>query len=149
MNITFPSDTKEIIDKIRTVIGRNVDIHYTTSGEVCTTCDVDPITGRSFNPFCPVCSGLGYIENYLTYSGLAHVRWTNVGDSYNSPSGDIDTGNCVVTMEYVETLPAIIDTSDYFLVDDIKLYYIEYDLRGVQEINRIAIKLQQSPREQR
>jgi len=149
VNIIFPSNTKEIIDEIRDTIGRNVEIHYTSSGVACTTCTQDSLTGRSTDPFCPECGGLGYAETSLMYSGMAHVRWTNVDNSYKAPGGKIDTGNCVVTMEYLDTLPAIIDASDYFLVDDIKLYYIDYDLRGVQEINRIAVNLQQDPREQR
>lgn len=147
--IVFPSDTKDIIDAIRDTIGREIEIHYTTSGAVCTTCDIDSVTGRSMNPFCPTCDGRGYLEVPLVYSAQAHVRWTNVGDKYKSPAGEIDTGNCVVTVEYVDGLPIIIDSSDYFLVDDVRLYFMEYDLRGVQEINRIVVNLQQDPREQR
>ena len=149
MTINFPSNTKEIIDSIREVIGRNIEIHYTVSGAACPTCTQDTLTGRSIDPFCVTCGGVGYINTPVTVSALAHVRWTNVGDSYNSPAGEIDTGNCIVTMEYVESLPSIVESSDYFLVDDVKLYYIDYDLRGVKEINRIAVKLQEDPREQR
>jgi len=150
MIITFPSNTAEVINSIRETIGRNIEIHYTSSGEVCPTCTQDTLTGRSFNPFCGTCGGLGYVTTPITLSALAHVRWkNNISDSYNTPAGKIDIGNCVVTLEYDATLPTIIETSDYFLVDDVKLYFTEYDLRGVKDINRIVIILQEDPRDQR
>jgi hypothetical protein len=147
-SIIFP-DTGDIINSIREVVGREIEIHYTNSGVVCPTCSQDTLTGRSIDPFCITCGGEGYITTPVVASAIAHVRWTNAGNSYNSPAGKIDTGNCIVTLEYDATLPSIIKASDYFLVDDTKLYFIDYDLRGVKEINRIVVKLQEDPREQR
>jgi hypothetical protein len=149
MNIIWPSNTREIIDEIRGTIGRDVTIHYTTSGVPCTTCQLDSLTGKSFDPFCPDCGGTGIVTSGLDTTVSGHVLWNKVNSKYNSPAGNIFTGDCKVTVGYDEEVLTIIESSEYFLVDDVRLYLEDYDLRGVKEINRIAISLRQDPREER
>lgn len=149
MNILFPSNTKEITDNIRQVIGREIEIVYTVSSGVCTTCDLDSVTGKSYDPFCPVCSGTGVLFSVESLSVLGHILWGRVDPTYNSPAGRIFTGDCKVTISYDSAILTLLDSVDYFLVDDKKLYLKDYDLRGVKEINRIALNLQQDPRDGR
>lgn len=149
MTIIFPSNTKEIIDEIRGTIGRDVDIYYTLSGVTCSACDIDTVTGRSLDPFCPVCSGEGIVDDTLQVTVSAHVLWNTVNTSQRMPGGRIFTGDCKATVEYTDDIVTIIEASDYFLVDDRKLYLVDYDLRGVKNINRVAINLKQDPRDGR
>ena len=147
--ILFPENTKEVIDSIRGAIGRDITIFYASSGVTCSACDLDTITGRSLDPFCPVCDGDGNIEVQANVIVPAHVLWNNVNTPYNTATGRIFTGDCKATVEYTVDMVTVIEASDYFLVDDRKLFLVDYDLRGVKDINRIAINLKQDPRDGR
>ena len=147
--ITWPENTKEVIDSIRGVIGREITIHYTSSGVPCPTCTLDSLTGRPYDPFCSTCGGDGIVTSGIDLTVSGHVLWSRVDSHYNSPAGRISTGDCKVTVEYTDNIITIINSADYFLVDDERLYLEDYDLRGVKEINRVALQLKQDPREDR
>ncbi len=147
--ILFPDNTKEIIDTIRGVIGRDITIYYATSGVTCSACDIDTVTGKSLDPFCLVCGGDGVVDEQLDVTVSAHVLWNTVNSLHNTPAGRIFTGDCKATVEYTDDIITIVEASDYFLVDDRKLFLVDYDLRGVKDVNRVAINLKQDPRDGR
>ena len=149
MNILFPSNTKAIIDKIRNVIGREIELIYLLESGVCGECDLDSVTGKSYDPFCRACSGTGVLTSVEVLPVSGHILWGRVDTTYNSPAGRIFTGDCKVTISYSDDVLTLLDSVEYFLVDDKKLYLKDFDLRGVKEINRIALNLQQDPRDGR
>jgi hypothetical protein len=150
MTIIWPSNTKEIIDKIRGTIGRDITIHYPSSGITCSACATDPFTGNSIDPYCTVCGGDGIVTSGLEITISAHILWNRTNSHYNATAGEIFTGDCKATIDRdIDNIITIIETADYFLVDDEKLYLESYDPRGVQEINRLALQLKQDPREGR
>lgn len=149
MNILFPSNTKTIIDKIRNTIGRDIEVVYLLASGICGECELDSITGKSYDPFCRACDGTGILSSIESLTISGHILWGRVDPVYNSPAGRIFTGDCKVTISYDDDVLTLLDSVDYFLVDDKKLYLKDYDLRGVKEINRIALNLQQDPRDGR
>lgn len=141
MTITFPSNTKDIIDEIRSVIGREITIYVTVSGVACTQCDLDPTTGLATNPFCSECGG-----NYwtTTTSGVdvnAHVRWTNSEQPLYTEGGIIQEGDCKITITYSEDNLEYVRNSHHFLVDGKEMYMKNYAPKGAPSINRIAVTL--------
>lgn len=149
LSISWPTNTKEVVDKIRTAIGRDITFMKKYTGERCTACDLDPLTGESEEPFCPTCSGYGYITTLSGTNVLAHVNWTDIDPKEFHPGGRIYTGDCRVSVEYTDENLALVTASDYIIVDSRELYLKDYDLRGVPDINRIVVDLIQDPREKR
>lgn len=147
--IYWPSNTKEIIDEIRETIGRPIEIFVTVSGDVCPSCTLDPLRNKSVNPFCPVCSGDGYLNTISGFETVAHVRWGRVNDNTFYPGARIVTGDCTAAIEYTDAAREAVDNAVYVVADNIKLYIDSYDLRGVQPINRIVLGLVQNPRDKR
>lgn len=147
--VTWPSNTKEIIDQIRDTIGRPIELFTSLPGEDCPLCEIDPLSGKSVDPFCPVCSGQG---QQITWSGTtitAHVRWGQVDASLLYPGARIITGDCTAAIEYTAENVAIIDAAKYALIDGKVLYIDSYDLRGVQPVNRVVLNLVQNPRDKK
>lgn len=145
MNITFPTNTKEIIDEIRGAIGRDITIYTIASGGDCPTCRRDPLTGKSIDPYCPTCSGEGYLYTMSGTTASAHITWESINTSIYHPGGHVDVGECLVSMEYSEDLLEVVKDSKYFVVDSREMYAIDYDTRGVPELNRILVNLQEDP----
>lgn len=144
--IHWPDNTKDIIDRIREAIGRPITFFVPVYEDVCPACDQDPLTGKSTNPFCPVCFGSGYQTTWVETSVLAHVRWGKAEGSLLYPGAKIVTGDCAATIEFSEENVALVETAKYVIVDGKTLYIDSYDLRGVQPINRIVLNLVQNPR---
>lgn len=145
--ITFPSDTKEIIDEIRGVIGRDVTIFVTVTGIHCTaaTCSLDPVTNLSTDSFCTICGGNYWLETLSGYSCSGHIRWLGADKPMWVAGGVIEDGDCKVTITHsVENLTNV-QNSHHFVVDDIEMYMKEYRLRGAKELNRIQIILLEDP----
>lgn len=141
--ITYPSNTKSIIDDIRGTIGRNITINVSVEGDPCPACELNPVTNTSVDSFCTTCSGLYWINTTSGYTISGHVRWLSAGEPMYTPGGIIDVGDCIVTVEYTETNLTNVENSDHFIVDDKDLYLEEYVLRGVPDINRIRIILKE------
>lgn len=145
MNITFPSNTKEIIDKIRGTIGRDITIYVTVSGIACSGCTLDPRTNTSLDPFCSICGGDYWLNTTSGVSYSGHVRWGKSHQPYRVHGGVIDEGDCKVTISYSDEALQHVQNSDYFVVDGIDLYMKNYHLKGVPNVNRIAITLLEDP----
>ncbi len=139
--ITWPNNTKEIIDDIRDTIGREITINVKVPGDPCPDCDLDPITGVSTDSYCTTCSGLYWINTISGSPVMAHVRWTKIGQPIYEPGGIIYDGDCIVTITYSDENLNNVINSDSFIVDGKDLYMKNYVLRGVQDINRIRIIL--------
>jgi len=145
--ITWPSDTKEITDQIRTAIGRNITFHTHANSTDCPTCLLDPLSGKSTDPFCPTCGGTGYITVETDTEVLAHINWNSIGDQILTPGGHIFDGDCRLSIEYTLANMVLVTTADYILVDTKKTYMKNYDIRGFKTPNRIIISVVEDPRD--
>lgn len=140
--ITWPSTTKEIIDDIRTAIGRVITF-YTETVSGCSVCSLDPISNESTDSFCPSCSGLYWIPVLTTSGILAHITWGS-SESLNWVSGgQLFEGDCRVQIEYTPEHITVVDTSAYVEVDGKKMDINKKILRGVQPLNRILLDLKE------
>ena len=149
MNITFPSDTKKIIDAIRTAIGREVIFvtNETPSGCTASGCSLDPIANTSTNSFCTVCSGNYWIPVYIEYTISGHITW-NPSDILNWQSaGQLFDGEVRVQIEYTDTNIHILDITDHVILDNRIMEIKKKFFRGVKPINRILIDLIEKERE--
>lgn len=138
MAITFPSNTRDVINDIRNAIGREV-YFYTETKVPCSGCSLDPVTDTSTNPFCNICNGVGYIitEHMTTVS--AHVTWVGL-DSVNWQSGgQIFTGDVGLQIEHTSSNMNLVDNCRYIVVDNKKVEVKKKILRGVPQLNRILL----------
>jgi len=145
MRITFPSDTKDVIDEIRETIGREITVYVTVTGVPCSICTLDPATELSTDPYCLECGGNYYKETLSAWVCSAHVRWLKVDQPLWTPGGIIDRGDCYITIAYSGVALANIKKSHHFVVDDEDLYMKHYILKGVPTLNRIKVTLLESP----
>lgn len=143
MTITFPTNTKDIIDDIRNVIGRNTVWYTVLSDTECTAagCGLDPVTETAINPFCPVCSGIGQVVVYSGHNILGHVTWGYSELLGWVSGGQMDNGECRVQIEYTPSNITIVDTTKWVDVDGKDMQVIKRILRGVQPLNRILVDL--------
>lgn len=141
MPITFPTNTREITNDIRTAIGRNVTFVVTMESD-CPTCTIDPVTNTSTDSFCPTCSGYGYLHTTSGYTVNAHVTW-GPADMLNWQSaGQLFDGDCRIQVEYIPATVTVLNLKpSYVLVDGKKMSIRKKILRGVPSINRILIDL--------
>lgn len=140
--ITFPSDTTDTIDAIRGAIGRDITF-WTVSKEPCSGCSVDPVTNKSTNSFCLVCSGLGYIHTYSGYTVSGHVTWGYSELLGWQTGGQIYMGDCRVQIKYTPESIAVVDGCTFADIDGKKLSVKHKTLRGVPAINRIIIDMKE------
>lgn len=140
--ITWPPDTREVIDKIRGAIGREITIYVSVTGIPCLTCSLDPTTNLSTDPFCPECGGNYWKETVSGWTCSAHVRWRRTDQPLWTPGGIIEEGDCYVTIANSGSALYNVQNSKYFEVDGIDTLYMKsYHLRGVQQPNRIRVTL--------
>jgi hypothetical protein len=144
--ITFPSDTREIINAIRSGIGRNVTFYEKVS-EPCSGCTINPVTNTSTNSFCVSCNGEGYIYTYSGYPILAHITWGKVDNLNWQTGGQLFEGECRIQIEYIPENVTIINKTSYLNVDGKKMTIDTKDFRGVPNINRIVLNLEEMERE--
>lgn len=144
--ITWPANTTEITDEIRSAIGRTV-VFYSEIKSDCPACSIDPITDTSTNSFCPTCSGIGYL---ITYSGtelIAHVTWGYSEQLGWVSGGTMDEGDCRVQIKYTIANQTVVDNTSYLVVDNRQLEIKKRTLRGVPAVNRILIDCIEKERE--
>lgn len=136
--ITFPSNTKDIIDQIREAIGRNITLYVPTKTD-CPSCTLDPVTNTSTNYFCPTCSGYGYLITYSGYTISGHILW-GPSDFQNWITGGIlYEGDVKIQIEYLPNTLTILDNTEFISVDNKRVEVKERSLRGVPQINRILL----------
>lgn len=134
-----------IIDDIRTLIGRCVYFYVpTTSG--CGTCSLDPIANTSTDSYCPTCSGLYYITTYSGYGVQGHVTWGNMDELQWPVGGQTFKGDCRLQVKYTDENLNLVNNSDYVVIDSKKMSIDRYAFRGVPELNRIVIILDEEER---
>lgn len=139
MRITFPSNTTEIIDQIREAIGRPVTF-VLESGVPCQVCGgIDPNTGFAADPFCPTCSGLGYIPTYTGVQVLAHITWGGVDSRDWERGGAVISGDCRIQIKYTPANETLVNRAKYVIIDSRRTKKIRVIKRGVQGINRILV----------
>jgi hypothetical protein len=146
MIITFPSNTEDIIDEIRNVIGREITF-FTKIESGCPTCTIDPVSNTSTDSFCPTCSGVGYIYTISGYTVVAHITWGGSDNMNWQSAGQLFDGDCRVQVKYIPETVTVVNTCNYVVVDGKKLTVENKILRGVPEINRILVNLKEQERE--
>lgn len=138
--ITFPEDTEATIDSIRDAIGRPTEWHMVTlSG--CAICELDPITNTSTDSFCPVCSGIFWIPSYEVTIISGHVTWGFSEQLGWVTGGQLMEGECRVQIKYTVANLDTIENAKKIFVDGKEMQMEKKTLRGVKNINRILIDL--------
>ena len=147
MTISFPTNTKSIIDEIRGTIGRDITIFVTITGIPCTEvgCSLDPVTNLSTDSFCLVCGGDYWINTLSGYTCSGHIRWLGADKPLWVSGGVIEEGDCKVTITMSDVNLSNVRNSHHFVIDDIEMYMKNYKLKGVQPVNRIQIILLEDP----
>lgn len=140
MTITFPSDTRDTINDIRNAIGRTVTF-YREYEQDCPACTIDPVTNTSVNPYCIVCSGLGYLYTYSGFGITGHITWSPSETMNWVTGGQFIEGDCRVQIEHTAANITIVDNTDYVMIDGRKFKINKKMYRGVPELNRILIDL--------
>lgn len=138
MIITYPQNTTEIIDAIRSAIGRDVTI-YTEERVVCSACGIDTVTDTSINPFCTTCGGIGYI---ITLSGAdinAHVTHGPLDNLGWETGGQLLEGDVRLQIKYTTVNWNLVSSSKYITVDGVRYIVRNKIKRGVPQLNRIII----------
>jgi len=141
MAITWPSNTKSIIDEIRGAIGRDVTFHIVASSIPCDYCDLDPTTNTSIDSFCPVCSGNYWIPVYSGVTISGHVTWGNADILNWQTGGMLMDGDCRIQIEYTPENITVVDATEWVEVDNKELEIKKRIYRGVKELNRIILNL--------
>ena len=142
--ITFPSpeESAQIIDEIRSVIGRETTF-VVVSGVPCSTCTLDPTTGTSVDSFCPECGGLYYKEEETHINISGHVHWIGADELKWYGGGQIKDGDCEVQIKHTPEHLTIIDNTKYVIVDGRLTEIKSVEPRGVPVLNRIILVLRE------
>jgi len=142
--INFPTDQDtEVVDAIRNAIGRNTIWNIVASSTVCNICSLNQVTGESTDPFCPVCSGL---YNIYIFSGVvipAHVTWGFSEQMGWVTGGQFDEGDCRVQIKFSDDNESVVDNAKCVEVDGRRMNIVKKLLRGVKNVNRILVDLQE------
>ena len=139
--ILWPDDTVDVIDAIRAAIGRTIYIYTTVSGIPCSGCLLDPMTGLSTDPFCGSCDGEYWTQTASGVAITAHVRPGNVDTPIWSTGGFVVEGDVQVQIKHTPTNLDYVDNAQYYVVDNKRYIAKKLSLRGVPEINRIVVTL--------
>ena len=142
----FPTNTREQIEYIITHKGRPVTFYSVVSVSGCQECNLDPITQTSTDSFCPTCSGVYWIPTYSGLQLISHITYGTVDSRNWQTGGIVDDGTITAKVMYSGPHFEIINNSEYVIADDIEYDIINVDIRGVQEVNRILVKLKQKER---
>lgn len=141
MTIFWPSDTADTIDAIREAIGRNITIVVTVPGTACPTCNLNPVSNLSTDPFCPTCSGLYWINTSSGYIVNAHVAIGEIDLPWRMAGGYIEKGQALVQIKYTPQNLYAVGHASHYIVDG--KIYLQDDIsyRGIPDINRMIITL--------
>lgn len=140
MQISWPSNTRSIIENIINTIGRNVTFYTATlSGCTASGCGLDPVTNASVNSFCTVCSGEYWIPTWSGQDIMAHVTWKFSGEDEFHTGGTVFLGDGIIKVMYSGPYMDIINSADYVAVDGKQVDIQRVTLLGVPSVNRIVL----------
>jgi len=141
MNISWPGDeTRDITNKIRDAVGRDVSFYIVASSYECPVCGINPMTGTAIDPLCLTCSGDGIIQELAEENINAHVTWKYLDNLNWYPGGQVFEGDCRVQIEYTQSNLDIIDITKFIVVDGKQMTINKPIYRG-SPINRILLDL--------
>lgn len=143
VTITWPDNTKEVINSIREATGRPVIVTLIDSVSGCHLCSLDPINNASTNALCSGCDGNYWIPTIADYQVHGHIRWWPFDEPHPMTGGVVYEGDCTATIRYTSQNLSRIQQADYFTVDGKKMVLHKYLLRGKQDINRIRLLLKE------
>lgn len=143
MLAAFPSNTKDQIEQMILMDGREVSFYIPTNPSGCSLCSLDPITDTSTDSYCPQCSGSYWIYTYSGWDVVAHVTWGRSEDLAWQTGGMLDNGDCTVKFIFSGWMQDIIDDATYVIVDERIMNIQRTTLRGVPEINRAIVHLKE------
>jgi len=141
MIISFPENTEDVINAIRTAIGRDVIFCVVASATACTLCDLDPVTNTSTDSFCLECNGDYWIPVFSGVTILGHISWGKSDQMRWETGGMWYEGSCGVQIEYTPENLATVNSAIYVTVDEKEMEIRKKMMRGVQNINRILLDL--------
>jgi hypothetical protein len=133
----------QIEEIINNSTGRDVDFFYVYSTYACPICDLDPVTQTSINSYCPVCSGVYWIDVYSGVTMSAHVTWKFDYQNEFETGGRIFIGDARVKVMHSPTREQLIKTPKTYLVIDGKTMDIEKQTLLGTPINRIILDLKE------
>lgn len=144
MIITWPSNTDEVIDKIRTAIGRDVTFYCTVSANGCPYCNLDPVTNTSDDSFCTTCAGEYWIPVMSGITVPAVISWGK-SDILNWESGgQFLGGDCVIQINLTDDTENMVRSAKTVVVDSRIMEIKKIIRRGVKALNRILLSLVES-----
>lgn len=138
--ITFPTNTRSTISAIRSAIGRPVTFHKRVETVCPSGHGVDPNSNESLDPYCTICSGVGYV---ITYSGTvlsAHVTH-DPASTHWTPGGKLPDGDLRLQIEYTDANVVVVDETEYVTADNSNYEIKKVTKRGVPEVNRLLLDL--------
>ena len=138
MEIMWPSNTTEIIDKIRGAIGRDVTF-YSPSYSGCSTCSLDPVSQDSTDSFCPECDGVYWVSTFSGVTVSGHITWAGADILNWETGGQLFDGDVRIQIKKASGIIEMLDSTEYIIVDEKKVEEKSRILRGVKEINRVLI----------
>lgn len=143
--ISWPSRVhrETVIDEIRHAIGRDIVINIPITGIACDNASdsLDPVTNLSTNQFCPTCHGTYWLNTTSGITVSAHVTWKPSEIVGWYPGGQIVEGDCLIQIKYTVSSYAWATEAENFIVDGRTLKRRSITLRGVPELNRVLIAL--------
>jgi hypothetical protein len=148
MGITFPTNTVQIIDDIRLAVGRPLDFIVVVSSYGCSVCHLDPITNKSDDSFCTVCSGNFWIEELGTVTiSAVHITFGPIDLQSWQGGGSLFEGQASAQLKYTDENVVLVDTAKYVVADGKRMEIKSKILRGVKPLNRMILSLQESEKE--
>jgi hypothetical protein len=146
MTIPFPLNTRDTINEIRDMIGREVTFVMTLESD-CPTCELDPVSNTSVDSFCPTCSGIGYIYTLSGYTVMAHITWGQADINNWQSAGQLFDGDCRIQVDLIPENITVLNLNPYVEVDGKKMSIKKKILRGVPSLNRILLDLKEQESE--
>lgn len=148
MTISWPTNTGTITDQIRNAIGRDITVNYKVPSGYWTacpepTCTLNPKTGLSTDQFCQTCNGEYWLNTTSGISIKSHVTWKEGDIPMWYPGGRVFEGDCLVQMKYTIANVGYVASSTSFIVDGRELEKKSVIYRGVPDVNRILVTLEQ------
>lgn len=145
--VEIPTLMVDIINDIRSAIGRGGVFTVLDSTTECPVCDLDPNTGTSTDSFCPVCSGLHYIPEYSEVTITGHVSWGVADDTNYYSAGQVPEGDCRFQIGYTEYNLDIVERMVSVVIDNRRLELDKQIPRGVPQLNRLILILDEEEKE--